>query len=339
MAQRILEPGQIETLAKASIPRVRPPDRQAVFARRAARLGKLAAGSALGDYLQFLAALADAQHAALAHLSIPMPSAAQLARAGEHGMPPIHASTWPRAPQWRETLEFLCAALDARTEFPAGVHDSIAAIRRASPVWLEAQAAAILEARNDAVDIPVAPIVMAALQVHWVALAARFAADEVKALDVPGVCPLCGSLPVASLVYAQAQYQGYRYLHCSLCATEWHMVRVLCSQCGASGKSIAYHSLEANTSEANASGANASEANTNEADAAGKTPNEEGGAAVRAETCEQCRAYRKILYQEKDTGVEPVADDVASVALDLLLGEEGYHRASGNPLLWLPNTI
>jgi FdhE protein len=29
-----------------------------------------------------------------------------------------------------------------------------------------------------------------------------------------------------------------------------------------------------------------------------------------------------------------VADDVASVALDVLLGEQGYHRASGNPLLW-----
>jgi FdhE protein len=96
------------------------------------------------------------------------------------------------------------------------------------------------------------------------------------------------------------------------------MVRVLCSQCGASGKDIAYHSVEA---------------------AAAKSTSEQGGAAVRAETCEQCRAYRKILYQEKDTGVEPVADDVASVSLDLLLGEEGYHRASGNPLLWLPNAI
>jgi FdhE protein len=323
MAQRILEPGQIETLAKASIPRIRPPDRGSVFARRAARLGELAAGSAIGDYLQFLAALADAQHAALVHVSITMPSAAQLERAREHGMPPIHASTWLRAPQWLETLEFLCAALAVRTEFPAGVHDGIAAIRRAGAAWLEVQAAAILEARNDAVDIPVAPIIMAALQVHWVALAANFAADQVKALDVPGICPLCGSLPVASMVYAQGQYQGYRYLHCSLCATEWHMVRVLCSQCGASGKSIAYHSLEAGSLEA---------------DAAGKS-SKEAGAAVRAETCEQCRAYRKILYQEKDTGVEPVADDVASVALDLLLGEEGYHRASGNPLLWLPNTI
>jgi FdhE protein len=290
-----------------------------VFARRAARLRELTPGSALGDYLQFLSVLVDAQQAALAQVSVPMPTAAHIERSVEHGMPPIQAATWPRAAHWRETLEFLCAALAAHAGFPTGVGDSIAAIRRAAPAWLEAQATAILEARNEAVDLPVAPLVMAALQVHWVALAARFVADEVKALDVPGVCPLCGTLPVASLVRAMRPYQGYRYLHCALCATEWHMVRVLCSQCGASGKNIAYHSVEES--------------------AADQSSSERGGAAVRAETCEQCHAYRKILYQEKDTGVEPVADDVASVTLDLLLGEGGYHRASGNPLLWLPNTI
>jgi FdhE protein len=324
MAQRILEPGQIETLAKASIPRIRLADRGSVFARRGARLRKLAAGSALGDYLQFLAVLVDAQQAALAQVSVPMPAAAHVDRSAAHGMPPIQAATWPRPPQWRETLEFLCAALAAQAGFPAGVSDSVAAIRRAAPAWIEAQANAILEMRSDAVDLSVAPLLMAALQVHWVAAAAQFAADEVKPLDVPGVCPLCGTLPVASVVCALPSYQGYRYLHCALCATEWHMVRVLCSQCGASGKDIAYHSLEAAAENGTSvEGGGAARAET----------------AVRAETCEQCHAYRKILYQEKDIGVEPVADDVASVALDLLLGEAGYHRASGNPLLWLPNTI
>jgi FdhE protein len=29
-----------------------------------------------------------------------------------------------------------------------------------------------------------------------------------------------------------------------------------------------------------------------------------------------------------------VADDLGTLALDLLLGEEGYARASQNPLLW-----
>jgi FdhE protein len=317
MAQRILEPGQIETLAERSIPRVRLPDRARVFLRRAARLRKLAAGAGLGDYLQFLAVLVEAQHVALAQLSAGLPAAAHIERSGAHAMPPIHASIWLPAQQWRETLESLCTALAAQAGFPTGVSDSIATIRGATPAWIEAQTTSLLGAQNEAIDVHVAPLVMAALQVHWVALAANFVADEVKPLDIPGVCPLCGTLPVASIVCAHSPYQGYRYLHCALCATEWHMVRVQCSQCGASGKVIGYHSLESS--------------------AADKGPSEKGGAAVRAETCEQCRGYRKILYQEKDPGVEPVADDVASLTLDLLLGEEGYHRLSNNPLLWLPN--
>jgi FdhE protein len=316
MAQRILEPGQIETLAQASIPRIRLPDRALVFARRAARLRQLAGGSALGDYLEFLAALVDAQHAALAHLTMPPPEKAHIERSAEHGMPPIHPSAWPRAHAWRETLESLCTALAAQSGFPSGVSEGISRIRRATSAWIETQATAILEAQNDAIDAQVAPLIMAALQAHWVALAGHFVVEEVKALDVQGVCPLCGTLPVASVVYAQSPYQGYRYLHCALCATEWHMVRVQCTQCGASGKGIGYHSLEST---------------------AGSGLSEKGGAAVRAETCEQCRGYRKILYQEKDPGVEPVADDVASLALDLLLGDEGYHRANSNPLLWLRN--
>jgi FdhE protein len=54
MAQRILEPGQIEALAQASIPRIRLPARAFGFARRTARLRRLAGGSALGEYLRFL---------------------------------------------------------------------------------------------------------------------------------------------------------------------------------------------------------------------------------------------------------------------------------------------
>ena len=50
--------------------------------------------------------------------------------------------------------------------------------------------------------------------------------------------------------------------------------------------------------------------------------------------CDSCRCYPKIFYQERDMGVELVADDLASLALDLLMSEAGYHRASGNPLLW-----
>src|SRR5580704_16184735 len=100
MAQRILEPGQIETLAERSIPRIRLPDRKLVFARRAARLQRLATDAALGDYLRFLAVLVEAQHVALARLAAEPPARAHLQRSLEHSMPPIHATNWPLAQRW-----------------------------------------------------------------------------------------------------------------------------------------------------------------------------------------------------------------------------------------------
>jgi len=208
---------------------------------------------------------------------------------------------------------FLCESLAARGEFPEPLHVVIERIRSSPPQWIEDQADALLQLDLQRIDTAAAPWIMAALQVHWVALAATFDPDQVKPLDVPGLCPLCGTPPVASRVCANTPYQGYRYLHCALCATEWHMVRVQCSICGASGKSIAYHSA---TNKSQATGSSAAEL------------------AVRAETCEECHGYRKILYEEKDIEVDPVADDLASLSLDVLLGEGGYHRGSSNPLLW-----
>ena len=171
------------------------------------------------------------------------------------------------------------------------------------PDQLEAQADAVLAAQTAAVDVAAAPFLMAALQVYWVDLASRVRVDDIPELDVPGACPTCGTLPVASIVRADPKSQGIRYLHCALCATEWHMVRVKCSHCQTT-KGISYQSIE------------------------------DGSQAIRAECCDTCRTYRKILYQEQDGAVEPVADDLASLALDLLLSDAGYHRASPNPMLW-----
>lgn len=312
MAQRILERGQIETLASPSIPRVRLPDRSRLFAQRAERLRALAPTGSIAGYLTLCAVVADAQHAALADFPATRPTPEQLAAAQAHRMPPIPATGGARAIQWRDALSAICAAVVEHPGFPADVARLAGRIAAASVDEIEAQADALLDTRDGAIDVAAAPFVMAALQVNWAALSSRFVADAVSPLDVPGVCPLCGSRPVASLVRAQRPYLGHRYLHCALCACEWHMVRVQCSQCGADGKDIVYHSLAGDTD-----------------------PDESvGRAAVRAESCGRCRTYRKILYHEKDPALEPVADDLASFALDVLLAEDGYTRASGNPLLW-----
>ena len=315
MTQRILERGQIETLASRSIPRVRLPDRASVFARRAARLRTLAQGSALDGYLQFLAAVADAQQHALNTFQPQLPSTEQIQRAAEFGMPSVPATSWPRDEKWATMLRSLVAAVGSTATMQNGVVAICRQIAESPRAHVEAQADALLAAAPSAIEAAAAPLIVAALQVHWVALTAAYAsAEQVKLLDVPGVCPLCGTLPVASIVCTNAPYQGYRYLHCALCATEWHMVRAQCSSCGADGKHVAYHSLLA--------------ANATEDAAAIKD------AAVRAESCDACHSYRKIVYQEKDIAVDPVADDVATLALDVLLAEKGFHRASGNPMLW-----
>jgi FdhE protein len=87
-------------------------------------------------------------------------------------------------------------------------------------------------------------------------------------------------------------------------------VRIHCTGCGAAGKDIGYQTLQR------------------------EDASDDGTSATRAETCENCRGYRKIVYRENDPAVEPVADDLASLALDVLLSEHGYHRLSANPLLW-----
>jgi len=315
MAQRILERGQIETLASRSIPRVRLPDRAGVFAARARRLRTLAQGSALEGYLQFLAILVAAQQQALSDFRPRLPSAEQIQQAAEFAMPPTPATAWQRDAQWLALLRALAAEVASGAAMPEALANICGQIIAAPDAHLDAQASALLSAQDDAIDLATAPIIMAALQVYWVGLGAAFeSADRIKLLDVPGVCPLCGTLPVASIVCANAPYQGYRYLHCALCETQWHMVRAQCSSCGADGKHLAYHTLLAHDAIENAAAVK--------------------DAAVRAETCDACHSYRKIVYQENDIAVDPVADDVATLALDLLLAEKGLHRASGNPLLW-----
>ena len=55
--------------------------------------------------------------------------------------------------------------------------------------------------------------------------------------------------------------------------------------------------------------------------------------AVKAETCGDCRTYAKMIYEMKDIKAEPLADDLASLGLDLRVSEAGYARHAPNPLI------
>ena len=59
-----------------------------------------------------------------------------------------------------------------------------------------------------------------------------------------------------------------------------------------------------------------------------------GGAngAVKAESCDACNFYLKLLYLDKDPRMEAMADDLATLALDMLMDKEG--KARGGPNLF-----
>lgn len=66
-------------------------------------------------------------------------------------------------------------------------------------------------------------------QVCWTRLAAALDTAWITRPESHGLCPVCGSPPVAGIVRIGDADHGLRYLHCALCGTEWHVVRAPCS--------------------------------------------------------------------------------------------------------------
>ncbi|MGA7813940.1 formate dehydrogenase accessory protein FdhE [Caballeronia sp.] len=316
MVQRILAAGDIESLDQSAVPRIRTPERASIFMARATRLRQLAdRGNPIAGYLRLMAGLADAQQAIMRGFKARAPSAESIATAQQHSMPLIPALSGVRDPAWRDVLISLLDKIEAAAPLTPTLEQLIEKLRSLDAATLDAQADAIFAQRFAEVDPASAPFIVAALQVVWTDLAADIDPREIPYLETPGLCPICGSHPVASTVRLGGAYDNYRFLQCGLCATEWHMVRSKCSNCD-STKGIAYHAL----------GTPDADTQTKEA--------ESKRALLKAESCDECHTYRKIGYQNKDYDFDPFADDLASLTLDLLMGEEGYRRASPHPWLW-----
>jgi FdhE protein len=316
VVQRIVEAARIESLDPSAIPRLRMPERVTIFAARAARLVQLAdASNPIAGYLRLMAALADAQQRVLAGFNAPMPSRASIELNQRHSMPIVPALTDARDPAWRDVLFMLLDGIEAAGALTPALTQLVGRLRATDAAALDSQADAVLALRFAEIDPAAAPFIAAALQVVWTDLASRIDTKDVPYLDTPGVCPVCGSVPVASIVRVGGAYDGYRYAQCGLCATELHVVRAKCTNCD-STKGIAYHVMGTGDEPESEKSARAK------------------SAPLKAESCDECGTYRKIGYQDKAYDFEPYADDLASLTLDLLMGEAGYRRAAPHPWLW-----
>ncbi len=268
---RILGPGQME----APVGDIRYLFLPAadVFGRRAERLRTLAAGHSLAGYLLFLSRLAEAQQRVLQQ----------------------------PGPDWLKDLRAILETMPT-AELPEAALGTIAALRRAPETELSPEADSILA--GDLASIPPAelPFLAAALQVAWVRKASTLRERDVNRSEPKGTCPVCGSPPVAGMIRNGGAENGLRYLCCPLCASQWHSVRLTCSNCTTT-EGLDYFSLEGSSG------------------------------AVKAESCGQCGTYLKLMYLEKDGRMEPMADDLATLALDMLMNEAGKKRLGANLFL------
>ena len=289
-------------------PHVVLPDAK-VFSKRATRLRELVVQvPSLDEFLAFMARLVQAQHQVLTEREPAWrPAADAFDQALKHGMPPLGYQALRRDVHWQNDL---LAILDAM-ELHVGERQRplLAALREMSAEQLDELADDVFEARpGSAAARALLPLVAAALQVTWMRLAIALPKAPARPTgEAQALCPSCGAAPVASVVHNERHRSGVRYLHCSLCATEWHLERIKCSVCDTGGKLI-YLTLD---------------------DDQGKP-----FLPVQAEACNECHSYLKVMQRELHGRADPVADDLASLALDLLLAEQDEYTRSGyNPLL------
>ncbi|HCT5512807.1 TPA: formate dehydrogenase accessory protein FdhE [Pseudomonas aeruginosa] len=304
MSRTILQPGQIEAAANIP-PHLHQPSRD-LFARRGERLLQLAEGHPMGDYLRLVAGLCRLQQALLDNPPALAPlDPERLRKSREHGMPPLAYDLLVREGAWLPWLDALLAGHPAPAN--AAVGAALEQLREADEGQRKAWAIALLSGQFDLLPAALVPFLGAALQIAWSHWLLGLEEGAVVETESRTLCPACGSPPMAGMIRQGGKETGLRYLSCSLCACEWHYVRIKCSHCEES-KHLAYLSLEHDGQPAEK-------------------------AVLRAETCPSCQGYLKQFYLEFDRHADALADDLASLALDMRLAEDGYLRRSPNLLL------
>lgn len=115
----------------------------------------------------------------------------------------------------------------------------------------------------------------------------------------PSLCPFCGSRPQVAVLRPEGD-GAKRSLTCSLCATEWSFLRLLCPNCGEQDKD--------------------------------KLPvfTAKEFEHVRVEACDTCRTFIKSIDLTKDGRAVPMTDELATVSLNLWAQEKNYHKLRPN---------
>ncbi|WP_029654312.1 formate dehydrogenase accessory protein FdhE [Marinobacter daepoensis] len=302
MSSKIIEPGQIEASATTPPFVLLPP--KDVFARRAEGLASLAADHPLAAYLNLIARVSAAQDELLANPpELPDLDQPALVTALKHQMPPLAVDSLLQESHWQTVLDvWLTRFSKQNPDLPAPVTQALAQLQEASHQQRLDWAKDLTGGRFSDLPGAVVPFLGAALQLTWTLWLDQVPAQNIREQEDQTVCPCCGSLPVAGVIHQRQPADGARYLLCSLCATQWHYVRLKCSHClGTRGLEYLHF--------------------------------DDSPYGIRAEACPECHTCLKQLYLEHAPNADAVAADLASLDLDMSLAEQGFHRRAPSLLL------
>lgn len=279
-----------------------PPEKN-VFEQRGQRFAQLAAGHEWKNYLEFLSHLSDAQHKALLQLS--SSALPKLLPSIEQAPASIHHIALPDC--WREVLFQIieyCLPFS-----PEGTQKIIHKIQKSTPAQLNNWATTLRKQEIHTLTTEEKSIYVffqASFQVVWTFIAHHMPEASVQKQAQQSFCPCCATEAVGSVIKIGNDLANFRYLQCPNCNGQWNAVRAKCTFCE-STKLITLQGIA----------------------------EQEKGAlhGTRAETCDDCHGYRKLYFLRDEQFADVIADDLASLVLDILIGEEGYQRGGANPFL------
>jgi len=197
---------------------------------------------------------------------------------------------------WQKALGVIVSEMQL-TPLPEPSQNALSRLNTADAAGLESLAHAVLNGDQKLIDLAASPFIAAALQVYWTGMAFRVHALFTEQSTYR--CPVCASPPVAGIVLGGRKV---RYLCCSLCTTSWYVPRLTCTNCGSTA-GLSYFTVDGDAN------------------------------GTKAEACSQCNTYLKLFYLESNPEAEALADDLATLPLDLLMADRGYSRSGVNLFL------
>ncbi|WP_076411867.1 formate dehydrogenase accessory protein FdhE [Shewanella sp. UCD-KL12] len=282
-----------------------PADPRSVYQFRATRLAELAEESGLPEYFQLLTLVVNAQKKVATPTETsdescfgPKP---EFDLACAHPMAQGHFD-WGN--YWQSVLLELISELMPKlsTKSQAELITVLKDLAVTETATLQQYAKSMLLGKFAEVPAKYTLFIWASLAVYWSHWATGVASELAKTDEGhKTLCPVCGSHPVASVIKEKPR-AGLRYLHCSLCETQWHQIRAECTSCGEDKGVFLWSETET------------------------KAP-------VRVESCDTCKGYTKMLFTDINPKLEVAADDLATLMMDQHVVEQGYLATTVNPLL------